>query len=47
MIGDGMTSAPLAADARASWVRDPNGLLIRLSLPQAPRGGGAAPSTAQ
>jgi catechol 2,3-dioxygenase-like lactoylglutathione lyase family enzyme len=41
-IGDGAESVMLAADARASWVRDPNGLLIRMSLPQPPR----APSTA-
>lgn len=43
-IGDGPTSVALAPDARASWVRDPNGLLIRMSLPQPPRAGG--PSTA-
>lgn len=46
IIGDGATSATLAPDARASWVRDPNGLLIRLSAPQPPRGGGAAPAAA-
>jgi predicted enzyme related to lactoylglutathione lyase len=37
IIGQGATSATLAADARASWIRDPNGMLIRLSLPPAPR----------
>jgi len=33
IIGDGEASATLAPDARASWVRDPNGLLIRMSAP--------------
>jgi catechol 2,3-dioxygenase-like lactoylglutathione lyase family enzyme len=30
-IGDGETSATLAPDATVSWIRDPNGLLIRVS----------------
>ena len=37
-IGDGDTSAALAPNATASWVRDPNGLLLRLSVPQPARG---------
>lgn len=45
-IGDGDTSVTLAPDARASWVRDPNGLLLRLSLPQPARGAAAAPAAA-
>lgn len=44
--GDGDTSVTLAPDARASWVRDPNGLLLRLSLPQPPGAGGPAPAVA-
>ena len=35
-IGDGETSATLAADASFSWIRDPNGLLIRVSASPAP-----------
>jgi catechol 2,3-dioxygenase-like lactoylglutathione lyase family enzyme len=31
MIGDGDTSAKLPPDATVSWIRDPNGLLIRVS----------------
>jgi catechol 2,3-dioxygenase-like lactoylglutathione lyase family enzyme len=30
-IGDGERSAPLAPDATVSWIRDPNGLLIRVA----------------
>lgn len=30
-IGDGERPAPLASDATTSWIRDPNGLLIRVS----------------
>jgi catechol 2,3-dioxygenase-like lactoylglutathione lyase family enzyme len=30
-IGDGNTSGPLAPGATVSWIRDPNGLLIRVS----------------
>jgi predicted enzyme related to lactoylglutathione lyase len=41
IIGDGPQSVALAPDARASWTRDPNGVLIRVSPPAAPRGGGA------
>jgi catechol 2,3-dioxygenase-like lactoylglutathione lyase family enzyme len=37
IIGTGATSATLAADARGSWIRDPNGALIRLGMPPAPR----------
>ncbi|NOT44302.1 MAG: hypothetical protein HOP14_06845 [Acidobacteria bacterium] len=33
-IGDGATSATLAPDATVSWIRDPNGLLIRVSTAQ-------------
>ena len=33
-IGDGELSAALAADASVSWIRDPNGLLIRVSAAQ-------------
>jgi catechol 2,3-dioxygenase-like lactoylglutathione lyase family enzyme len=44
-IGDGDTSVTLPADARASWTRDPNGVLIRVSPPAAPRAGGPAPRT--
>jgi catechol 2,3-dioxygenase-like lactoylglutathione lyase family enzyme len=31
MIGDGSTSTPVAPGATVSWIRDPNGLLIRVS----------------
>ena len=34
MIGDGETSAMLEPDATVSWIRDPNGLLIRVSQAQ-------------
>jgi hypothetical protein len=30
-IGDGETSATLAPGATVSWIRDPNGLLIRVA----------------
>jgi predicted enzyme related to lactoylglutathione lyase len=33
IIGQGATSETLAAGARASWIRDPNGMLIRLGSP--------------
>lgn len=33
-IGAGETSAPVATDARSAWVRDPNGLLLQVSLPR-------------
>ena len=33
-IGVDETSAPLAPDARSSWIRDPNGVLIQVSLPR-------------
>jgi hypothetical protein len=43
IIGDGEASATPAAGATASWVRDPNGLLLRMSAPNpGRRGGGAA-----
>ena len=45
-IGDGETSATLAPNATASWVRDPNGLLLRLSVPQPGRGAAAATTAA-
>ena len=34
IIGVGDTSAALAADARSSWIRDPNGVLIQVSMPR-------------
>src|SRR5262249_28467341 len=45
IVGQGDTSDALAPDVRASWIRDPNGVLIRLSMPAAP--GGAAPARPQ
>jgi len=33
IIGQGATSEALAPDARASWIRDPNGVLLRLGMP--------------
>lgn len=45
IIGVGATSDTLAADARSTWARDPNGVLLRVSLPAPPRGAGAAPAT--
>jgi catechol 2,3-dioxygenase-like lactoylglutathione lyase family enzyme len=38
MIGLGTTSETLPPDARAMWVRDPNGVLLRLSAPAPARG---------
>ncbi|MEQ1758014.1 MAG: VOC family protein [Vicinamibacterales bacterium] len=35
IVGEGATSARLAADARSTWARDPNGVLLRVSLPPA------------
>jgi hypothetical protein len=43
-VGLGATSDTLAADARTTWARDPNGMLLRISLPAPPRQGGAAPA---
>jgi catechol 2,3-dioxygenase-like lactoylglutathione lyase family enzyme len=40
LIGDGPTSATLAADARVTWARDPNGILLRVSPPAPARGAG-------
>jgi len=40
LIGQGATSETLPADARASWIRDPNGLLFRVGTPAPARGGG-------
>jgi predicted enzyme related to lactoylglutathione lyase len=37
IIGQGTTSDTLAPDARASWIRDPNGMLLRLGMPAPPR----------
>jgi predicted enzyme related to lactoylglutathione lyase len=37
IIGQGTTSDTLVADARASWIRDPNGVLLRLGMPAPPR----------
>jgi len=36
-IGQGMTSETLGPEARASWIRDPNGMLLRLASPAPPR----------
>ena len=33
-VGVGETSAKIAPDARSSWIRDPNGVLIQVSLPR-------------
>ena len=44
IVGQGDSSETLAADARVSWVRDPNGLLIRMSAPNPGRGGRGAPA---
>jgi catechol 2,3-dioxygenase-like lactoylglutathione lyase family enzyme len=38
IIGIGATSETLPPDARSSWVRDPNGVLLRLSAPAPARG---------
>jgi catechol 2,3-dioxygenase-like lactoylglutathione lyase family enzyme len=35
-IGTGETSATLPADARSSWIRDPNGMLFNASMPRPP-----------
>lgn len=35
-IGTGETSITLPADARSSWVRDPNGMLYQVSMPRPP-----------
>jgi catechol 2,3-dioxygenase-like lactoylglutathione lyase family enzyme len=37
IIGFGDKSETLAADARASWIRDPNGFLFRLAMSAPPR----------
>ena len=42
IIGPGESSVALAPDARSSWVRDPNGVLLQLSVPRPPRAGGPA-----
>lgn len=42
VIGQGATSDPIPAEPRATWVRDPNGVLIRISPPPQPRAGGPA-----
>ena len=34
IVGAGDTSVTLAPDARSSWIRDPNGVLIQVSLPR-------------
>jgi catechol 2,3-dioxygenase-like lactoylglutathione lyase family enzyme len=34
IVGTGETSEAMARDARAVWVRDPNGLLLQLALPR-------------
>jgi catechol 2,3-dioxygenase-like lactoylglutathione lyase family enzyme len=46
IVGQGETSEALGADARSAWVRDPNGVLLRLSPPATPRAGGAGASAA-
>lgn len=45
-IGQGETSDTLPNDARSTWARDPNGVLLRVSLPAPPRAGGAAAAPA-
>ena len=35
IVGQGETSEMLASDASSTWVRDPNGLLLRVSAPRA------------
>jgi len=35
-IGTGETSATLSADARSSWIRDPNGMLFQAAMPRPP-----------
>jgi catechol 2,3-dioxygenase-like lactoylglutathione lyase family enzyme len=40
LIGQGATSEALPADARATWIRDPNGLLFRVGTPAPARAGG-------
>jgi len=42
MIGDGPTSGTVAPGANATWARDPNGILLRVSPPAPARG--AAPA---
>jgi catechol 2,3-dioxygenase-like lactoylglutathione lyase family enzyme len=34
IIGVGESSVTLAADARSTWIRDPNGVLIQISMPR-------------
>jgi predicted enzyme related to lactoylglutathione lyase len=49
MIGDGDASAPVPTAVAATWVRDPNGVLLRVSPPAQGRGRGgnaAQPQTA-
>ncbi len=46
IVGVGEKSETVTAAARSTWARDPNGVLLRVSLPAPPRGGGAAPATA-
>ena len=47
ILGAGEASVTVPADARATWTRDPNGVLLRVSLPPQPRAGGPAPATNQ
>jgi catechol 2,3-dioxygenase-like lactoylglutathione lyase family enzyme len=44
IVGQGMKSEMLHSDARSTWARDPNGVLLRLSLPAPARGQGPAPA---
>jgi predicted enzyme related to lactoylglutathione lyase len=37
IVGQGATSETLAPDARSSWTRDPNGMLLRLAMVPPPR----------
>jgi predicted enzyme related to lactoylglutathione lyase len=37
VVGPGATSETLAPEARSSWIRDPNGMLLRLAAPPPPR----------
>jgi predicted enzyme related to lactoylglutathione lyase len=46
IVGDGEQSVALPPNANASWTRDPNGVLLRVSPPAAPRAGGTGTASA-
>jgi predicted enzyme related to lactoylglutathione lyase len=46
IVGQGATSEILAPDARSSWIRDPNGMLLRLAAPPPPRAANVLPNGA-